>query len=427
MAARSGGGGGGGGGGGASSPPKSAVAVDEDLVCSICTALCEIPVTTSCGHSYCKPCLSSWLSQGRSTCPNCRASIPSTVPAVSIVLQGAIEALKALRQAGAGSPALAAPPRAPDLAASNAAEYSAALQELGSKASKACLANCWASKRAATKLLLKIDEGAVVSPYSYATLERREKHAGVSPAKFVLRAAPAHESSTLSQILREHFEAGTFARPAELDSNPVFSQYATFEDLLRWARCLWPETLRLCDLKEAKALVALGEHECAWAALERDAKGAWELVEKHLRREAAVAEAVSAANAHLREAHRLGLSLGSDSVPPALLPTKSMEPLLVVDMLWASLESEAVVREGLALLNSDALNAQRVPLLGALLPCLIFRHMALEDVVVSCATLVAKIMEGGASMENMRCGYLSSLAAGARACQRAQGVHTRCI
>ena len=137
-------------------------------MCSICTGLCELPVTTSCGHSFCKPCLSSWLSQGRSTCPNCRAPIPSTVPAVSIVLQRSIEALTALRHAGgAGSPALApSPGQNPDLATSNTAEYEAALRELGSEASKAHFASCWASRRSAAALLLKIDQGATVSPCS---------------------------------------------------------------------------------------------------------------------------------------------------------------------------------------------------------------------------------------------------------------------
>ena len=231
----------------------------------------------------------------------------------------------------------------------------------------------------------------------------------------MLRAAPAHESSTLGHILCQHFEAGAFERPADLASNPVFSTYATFEDLLRWAGCLWPETLRLCDLKEAKALVALGGHERAWAALERDAKGAWELVHTHLSRESRVSELVSAANVHLREAHKLGLCLGSDSVPPVLLPSQGMEPPLVAKMLWSNLQSEAVVRAGLALLNSDAVPAANVPNLAALLPCLIFRHLALEDVVVSCATLIAKVVSAGANIDNLRNGYLSSLAASARA------------
>jgi hypothetical protein len=415
TAAGAGGGGGGDGGGGA--PPLD----DEELEllsCTVCTSLCEQPVTTSCGHSYCRSCLASWLSQGRATCPNCRAAIPNTLPAISITLQCAIDALKARSAAAAAAPAspaaavAAAAPGAPSLDCSPAA-YEAALGELGSEASRALLTSCWAHRRAACDALRRIDRSATVSSSSYAQLWRgaSAKEAG---APIALRAPPAHESASLGSILERRYEAGRLARPADLASHPVFAAYASFEDLHRWAGCLWPETLRLADLKEAKALAALREHEGAWGALARDAAAAWALVHAHLSREAAVAEAVGAANAQLRRAEELGLSWGSHSVPAALLPAAGMKVEQVLDLMWGALESEQVVRAGLELLNSatsgDIYNA------GALLPCLLLRHLALEDIVGACAKLAAKLLERGTiSLDNLRDGLLVSLAAGARA------------
>ncbi len=60
------------------------------LRCSIChDFLCQ-PVTLMCSHSFCKACLSNWVStqeQNRvsATCPTCRAVLPSHMTASSIL------------------------------------------------------------------------------------------------------------------------------------------------------------------------------------------------------------------------------------------------------------------------------------------------------------------------------------------------------
>jgi hypothetical protein len=389
-------------GGGGGEPHHS-----DELSCSICTSLCELPVTTSCGHSYCKPCLASWLSQGRASCPNCRASISSTLPAVSITLQSAIEALKAVQTRSPSSPSFAAPPPAASLK-NNSAAYEAALGELGSKDSKALLAKCWAFKCSASELLQKIDTEVVVSTMSYAHLLRSDKEGGASLS---LRPPPAHEEFTLGLILEEEFEAGVLDSPAELSTNPIFSVYQSYDDLLRWVGCLWPETLRLCDLKESKALCALMEHEKAWGALHRDSGDAWSLVHEYLSREAAVEKALEAANAQLAEAKKLGLTFGSHSARPALLPAAGMKVDQVFDLIWSSIESEEVVRAGLELLLSQ--QSVEIPHPSLLLCCLI-RHMALADIVEACAKLISKHL-GQTNIDNLRRGLLASLATGARA------------
>eukprot|EP00898_Chlorokybus_atmophyticus_P000413 jgi/Chlat1/1372/Chrsp119S01790 len=49
---------------------------DEELTCPMCLDLCERPVTTTCGHNFCKKCLQKWAAQPKAACPKCRTSIP---------------------------------------------------------------------------------------------------------------------------------------------------------------------------------------------------------------------------------------------------------------------------------------------------------------------------------------------------------------
>lgn len=52
-------------------------AVSDVLECAICNEIMRNPYTTSCGHSFCGPCLANWFQTNpqRRTCPACRASI----------------------------------------------------------------------------------------------------------------------------------------------------------------------------------------------------------------------------------------------------------------------------------------------------------------------------------------------------------------
>jgi len=49
-------------------------AVQQLLLCRICSRLMHLPFTTSCGHSACYSCLAQWFQQ-KMTCPDCRAPV----------------------------------------------------------------------------------------------------------------------------------------------------------------------------------------------------------------------------------------------------------------------------------------------------------------------------------------------------------------
>uniref|UniRef100_A0A665VH89 RING-type domain-containing protein n=1 Tax=Echeneis naucrates TaxID=173247 RepID=A0A665VH89_ECHNA len=53
----------------ASAAPSS---MEEHLTCCICWNTFEDPVTTDCGHSFCKKCLESSSKCGRGSCPICK-------------------------------------------------------------------------------------------------------------------------------------------------------------------------------------------------------------------------------------------------------------------------------------------------------------------------------------------------------------------
>ena len=64
----------------------------DHFECSICVGLLDNPVTTPCGHNFCKHCLSTWLAT-KPQCPLCKAAVPAALPlAVNKVLEAAIEA-----------------------------------------------------------------------------------------------------------------------------------------------------------------------------------------------------------------------------------------------------------------------------------------------------------------------------------------------
>jgi hypothetical protein len=69
-------------------------AIDElDLDCPVChNVLCE-PVTTPCGHAFCRPCLDDVLNSLYKRCPTCRGPLDSSlgVPSVSVLLASLVQ------------------------------------------------------------------------------------------------------------------------------------------------------------------------------------------------------------------------------------------------------------------------------------------------------------------------------------------------
>uniref|UniRef100_A0A8C7WLV8 Uncharacterized protein n=1 Tax=Oryzias sinensis TaxID=183150 RepID=A0A8C7WLV8_9TELE len=85
----------------------------ELLDCSICLQLLEEPVTTTCGHSFCRQCIERfWSSQaeGSSSCPQCRRTFRSR-PALqkNIVLVGLVEDYRRTAAAGEDDDGYAGP------------------------------------------------------------------------------------------------------------------------------------------------------------------------------------------------------------------------------------------------------------------------------------------------------------------------------
>ncbi|GLC74722.1 hypothetical protein PLESTF_001548300 [Pleodorina starrii] len=50
----------------------------EELTCAVCLDICARPVTTPCGHNYCRSCLRRSLEITRPKCPKCRADLPAS-------------------------------------------------------------------------------------------------------------------------------------------------------------------------------------------------------------------------------------------------------------------------------------------------------------------------------------------------------------
>ncbi|XP_026990643.2 E3 ubiquitin-protein ligase TRIM39-like isoform X2 [Tachysurus fulvidraco] len=69
------------------------------LKCSICMDVLKEPVTTNCGHTFCKPCLNRHMSTNNRVCPLCKSQLPELK--VNIVLK---EILKEIQKPMARSP-----------------------------------------------------------------------------------------------------------------------------------------------------------------------------------------------------------------------------------------------------------------------------------------------------------------------------------
>jgi hypothetical protein len=61
----------------------------DNYCCVVCRQLFVQPVTTPCGHTFCRPCLVQCLSLSKRQCPVCRAEcrLDAQSAAVSVVLQ----------------------------------------------------------------------------------------------------------------------------------------------------------------------------------------------------------------------------------------------------------------------------------------------------------------------------------------------------
>nr|XP_019961644.1 PREDICTED: uncharacterized protein LOC109641578 [Paralichthys olivaceus] len=73
--------------------PKETCSLEKQLTCSICLDLFEDPVTTACGHSFCKNCLNINCKFNDTVCPLCKNPLSNTA-AVNIVLRDIAEQRK---------------------------------------------------------------------------------------------------------------------------------------------------------------------------------------------------------------------------------------------------------------------------------------------------------------------------------------------
>ncbi|XP_033962363.1 E3 ubiquitin-protein ligase TRIM21-like [Pseudochaenichthys georgianus] len=77
----------------ASAAASPTLSLEKQLQCSICLDLFEDPVTTACGHSFCKQCLQRNFSVSVQACPLCKQHLMKT-PESNIVLRSIVEQVK---------------------------------------------------------------------------------------------------------------------------------------------------------------------------------------------------------------------------------------------------------------------------------------------------------------------------------------------
>ncbi|GAA6222708.1 E3 ubiquitin-protein ligase TRIM39-like isoform X1 [Lates japonicus] len=74
----------------ASASPSETCSLEKHLTCSICMETFEDPVTTACGHSFCKKCLNFNFRYNDRVCPLCKNPL-SRVPDVNIILRDIVQ------------------------------------------------------------------------------------------------------------------------------------------------------------------------------------------------------------------------------------------------------------------------------------------------------------------------------------------------
>uniref|UniRef100_A0A3B4UTG3 RING-type domain-containing protein n=1 Tax=Seriola dumerili TaxID=41447 RepID=A0A3B4UTG3_SERDU len=70
----------------AAASPSQTCPMEKHLTCSICMDTFQDPVTTDCGHSFCKKCLSLNFNYTDRVCPLCKKP-QNRLPDVNIVLR----------------------------------------------------------------------------------------------------------------------------------------------------------------------------------------------------------------------------------------------------------------------------------------------------------------------------------------------------
>lgn len=61
----------------------SSIASSSPFDCSMCTEDFNDPQVTPCGHTFCKPCITAWVTKNK-TCPDCRKDVTSTSTNISV-------------------------------------------------------------------------------------------------------------------------------------------------------------------------------------------------------------------------------------------------------------------------------------------------------------------------------------------------------
>jgi hypothetical protein len=60
----------------------------DEMQCVVCSDTYRAPITLQCGHSFCAPCIATWVMGGPARgCPTCKAEIGPGRPRVNVVLQ----------------------------------------------------------------------------------------------------------------------------------------------------------------------------------------------------------------------------------------------------------------------------------------------------------------------------------------------------
>lgn len=69
---------------------------NDHLICVICRGFFHKPVTTPCGHTYCRKCLEKHIkySPGQPRCPLCKKHLSSELPGVNVVIQDLVQLYK---------------------------------------------------------------------------------------------------------------------------------------------------------------------------------------------------------------------------------------------------------------------------------------------------------------------------------------------
>ncbi|XP_059210637.1 E3 ubiquitin-protein ligase TRIM38-like isoform X2 [Centropristis striata] len=90
----------------AQASPGEALSLEQQLTCPICMNLFLDPVTTACGHSFCKGCLDYNFQSNDRQCPLCKQILRRS-PEVSIVLRSIAEQMKKIPPKVEDQPSLA--------------------------------------------------------------------------------------------------------------------------------------------------------------------------------------------------------------------------------------------------------------------------------------------------------------------------------